>query len=442
MSSEQGTLPHVVVIGGGFGGLRLARRLRRAPVRLTVVDRANHHLFQPLLYQVALSVLSPAEIAMPIRAVLRAQKNARVLLCEAERVDLAGRRVELFDADSLDYDYLVLAAGARTSFFGHDEWAEHALGLKDLDDAIEIRRRVLLAFEQAERERDPQRREELMRFVVVGGGPTGVELAGAIAELGRRVMARDFRQIDPQQTKVVLLEAGPRILPAFDESLSARAAAQLESLGVEVRCRAAVSGIEPDGVRLGDGFIPTWTAIWAAGVRASPLAESLGVALDRAGRVPVRADCSLEGHPEAFAIGDIAGFVPEGAERPLPGVSPVAIQQADLVAANIAADLRGRPRKAFVYRDRGIMATIGRSRAVAQTRRFRFGGWLAWLAWLLVHIWFLIGFRNRVSVMASWFWSYLTFKSGARLITGTCLHPRVRRELEQQGRAPSRTCRE
>ncbi len=444
-SDDSGTTdhrPHVVIVGGGFGGLTLAKRLRRVPVRITLIDKANHHLFQPLLYQVALAALSPAEIAMPIRSILRSQKNAEVLLCEATGIDLANRRIVLADGGYLEYDYLVLAAGVETNYFGHDEWSSHALGLKDIDDAVEIRRRLLLAFEFAEREQGEEKRRELMTFVVIGGGPTGVELAGAIAELGRSVLARDFRRIDPRQCRVILVEAGDRILAGFHESLSEKAVEQLRGLGVEVRLGSPVSDVNDNGVKLGQEFIPAWTTLWAAGIQACPLAATLGVELDRMGRVIVDQDCSIPSRPEAFAIGDIACFVPGEGERPLPGISPVAIQQAQLVAGNIENDLSGRPRRPFRYHFKGIMATIGRSRAVAQTRRFRFSGLLAWLAWLLVHIWYLIGFRNRLLVMFSWFWSYVTFRNGARLVTGTCLHPSVRRKSARKVHESGRTCRE
>jgi len=348
----------------------------------------------------------------------------------------------LYDGEPVDYDYLILAAGVETNYFGHDDWSKVALGLKDIDDAIEIRRRVLLAYEQAEREPDVKIREALMTFVVIGGGPTGVELAGAIAELGNWVLDKDFRRINPQLSRVILLEGGERILTPFVPSLSESAVKQLKAIGVEVRCGARVTDIDDEGVHLGDEFIPAWTTLWAAGVKASPLAGTLGVELDRQDRVVVSQDCSIACHPEAFAIGDIASFVPEGEEQALAGISPVAIQQAEFVARTISADIKGAPRASFRYRDKGIMATIGRSRAVAQTRRFRFSGFFAWMAWLLVHIWFLIGFRNRFIVMFSWFWSYLTFKRGARLITGSCVHPRLRKRMEARGGKPSRSCRE
>lgn len=409
--------PHVVIIGGGFGGLICARELAGELVRVTLVDRSNHHLFQPLLYQVATAGLSPAEIAVPIRSVVRDAENVTVLLAEVTGIDLASRRVVLRDEDPLDFDYLVLAAGARTSYFGHDEWAHVALGLKDIDDALEIRRRVLLAYELAEHEDDPERRRKLLTFVVIGGGPTGVEMAGAVAELSRFVLARDFRRIEPRATRVLLVEAGDRVLSAYSPELSTKGLKQLEELGVEVRTGAKVTHIDAGGVHLGTELVPAETVVWAAGVRASPLAETLGVKLDRGGRVMVAEDCSIPGHPNAFAIGDIACFPGPGG-KPLPGVSPVAMQQARSVAANIVHSVTHQPREPFTFLDKGSMATIGRSRAIAEMRGIELSGFLAWLAWLFVHIWYLIGFRNRLVVMLSWCWSYVTYKRGARLITG------------------------
>lgn len=409
---------HVVVVGGGFGGLGVAKALRRAPVRVTLVDRSNHHLFQPLLYQVAMAGLSPAEIAVPIRSVLYRHENARVLLDEVLKVDIANRTVQLRESDSLHYDYLVIATGARTNYFGHDEWAALAPGLKDLDDAVEIRRRVLLAFEAAERENDEAARRRHLTFVVIGGGPTGVELAGAIAELASFVLARDFRAIHPDATRVLLLEGGSTLLAGFDAQLSASAANSLKEMGVTVRTNARVTHIDAQGVSLGDERVEASTVLWAAGVRASELCATLGVPLDRGGRIPVNADCSIAGHEEVFCIGDAASFIPQGSERPLPGVSPVAMQQARFVAKAIAASIAGKPRGRFGYVDKGTMATIGRSRAVAQVGRLRFSGFIAWLTWLLVHIFYLIDFRNRVVVLMDWAWSYLTYKRGARLITG------------------------
>lgn len=420
------TRPHVVIVGGGFGGLTAARALRRAPVRVTLVDRRNHHLFQPLLYQVAMAGLSPADIAMPIRQILHRQRNATVVLGSVTAVDLGGRRVrvERVDGDApwIDYDFLVLAAGARTAWFGHDDWGRWALGLKDVDDALEIRRRVLLAFEAAELEDDPDRRCRLQTFVVIGGGPTGVELAGALAELNRFVLAGDFRRVDHRQTRIVLVEAGPRILASFPERLSADAERRLQRLGVEVRTGTPVTEVGPEGVRVGDEWIPSLTVVWAAGVEAAPLARLLPVRRDKADRLLVEPDCSLPGHPEVFAIGDMAAFVHQTGE-PLPGVSPVALQQARAVARNIRRTLRGRPRRPFRYIDKGSMATIGRSAAIAVVGPVRLTGFVAWLAWLAVHIFFLIGFRNRLFVLLEWAWAYLTYRRAARLITGDRLEP-------------------
>jgi NADH dehydrogenase len=414
MSAREGT-PRVVIVGAGFGGLTAAQALRRDDVHVTVVDRTNHHLFQPLLYQVATAGLSATDIATPIRSVLAAQKNTSVLLADVTGVDLVARKVEL-EGGSLPYDFLILAAGAHTNYFGHPEWETYAPGLKSLDDALEIRHRVLLAFEQAEREPDPEAHKALLTFVVIGAGPTGVELAGALAELSRRVLARDFRSIDPRSTRVLLVEAGPKVLPTFADSLPEKAAAQLRELGVEVRTDARVSRIDERGISLGEEFIATSTMVWTAGVRTSPLAARLGVALHASGRVLVAEDLSIPGHPEAFVIGDMAYLVQEGV--PLPGLSPVAMQQARAVARSIARTRSGRPREAFRYFDKGTMATIGRSRAGAQTKRLRMSGLVAWLAWLFVHIWYLIGFHNRFVVMFNWIWSYWTYKRGARVITG------------------------
>jgi NADH dehydrogenase len=415
-------IPHVVIVGGGFGGLTAAKSLRHAPVRVTLVDRANHHLFQPLLYQVAMAGLSPADIAVPIRSVLSEQENVQVLLADVTGIDLSARHCRLDAGGTLAYDYLVVAAGAKTNYFGHDEWTRHALGLKTVDDALEIRRRVLLAFEAAEREDDPAARKRLLTFVVIGGGPTGVEIAGGLVELGNFVLADDFRRIRGEHVRVVLIEAEERLLPGgFDAILAVSAKKQLEELGVEVRLGSRVTGIDAHGVSLDGGTIESSTVLWTAGVRAKRLAETLGpgIELDRGKRVKVLRDCSLPGHPEAFAIGDIASFVPEGAAHPLPGVSPVAMQQARFVGGVIAARVAGKPSEpGFHYFDKGIMATIGRSRAVAQTGKLRLSGFPAWLAWLFVHIWYLIGFRNRLAVLLNWSWSYVTYRRGARLITG------------------------
>lgn len=414
----------VVIVGGGFGGLAAARALRRAPVDVTLVDRRNHHLFQPLLYQVATAGLSPADIAYPIRSVLRRQANASVLLAEAVDVDVARRELVLKDG-RLGYDYLVLATGARHAYFGREEWEPLAPGLKSLEDALEIRRRILLAFEKAERETSPDARRALLTIVVVGGGPTGVELAGAIAEIARQVMKSDFRAIDPTETRVILVEAGPRVLSSFPESLSAHAAEELTERGVEVRTGVRVTAIDDSSVSLGSERIAAETVLWAAGVAASPLVASLGAPIDQVGRVKIEPDCSIPGHPEIFVIGDAQTTVqPNGA--PLPGVAPVAMQQGRYVARAIGATIAGAPREPFVYVDKGNLATIGRASAVAHIGRVKLWGLTAWVLWLVVHILYLVGFRNRVIVLINWAWAYLTLSRGARLITGDIEHERER----------------
>lgn len=409
-----GTRPHVVIVGAGFAGLRAAQRLRRAPARITVLDRRNHHLFQPLLYQVASAGLNPSDIAAPIRRILRRQKNTTVLLGEVTAFDLAQRRVTLGD-DALSYDFLIVAAGATDHYFGHDDWAPHAPGLKSLDDAVEIRNRVLLAFEAAECERDDAVRAEWLTFVVIGGGPTGVELAGALSEIARYTLARDFRRFDPRQARVILLEGGPRVLPAYGEKSSASAQRQLERLGVEVRTGALVTAIDMQSVQVGGERIACRTVLWAAGVRASPLASALGVPLDRAGRVVVEPDLSLPGYPEVFVVGDLCSFVQDG--KQVPGVAPAAMQEGEHAARNILRRLAGQPSEPFSYWDKGSLATIGRAAAVAEIGWFRLSGLLAWLAWLGIHIAFLIGFRNRAIVLFEWGWAYVTNQRGARLIT-------------------------
>jgi len=407
----------VVVIGGGFGGLAAARALARHDLAVTLVDRQNHHLFQPLLYQVATAGLSPGDIASPIRSLLRRHQNVRVRMGDVLGVDLDARQVKLAGS-TLAYDFLVLAAGVRHSYFGNDGWEAFAPGLKTLDDALEIRRRVLVAFEAAELETDPVKREQLLTFVVVGGGATGVELAGAIAELARFTVARDFRGFDPRTTKVVLVEAGQRLLTAFAEPLSAHARERLQAMGVEVRTSTRVTRVDADGVTLEGGSLPSRTVLWAAGVAGSPLAKSLGVELDRAGRVKVREDLSIPGHPEAFVVGDLACFTtPDGGT--LPGLAPVALQQGRHAVENIAATLASQPRKPFSYLDKGIMATVGRASGIAQRGRLlRLTGFLGWLAWLFVHLLFLVGFRNRLVVMFQWAWAWWTYGRSARLITG------------------------
>jgi NADH dehydrogenase len=406
----------VVIVGGGFGGLHAARALAGRPVRVTLLDRRNHHLFQPLLYQVATAALNPSDIATPLRSILRGAANVAVFLAEVESVDLAGRRL-ILDEDRMDYDGLVLAVGAGNSYFGHDDWEPLAPSLKSLEDALEIRRRVLLAYEEAEREPDGAERRALLTFVVIGGGPTGVELAGALAEISRETIARDFRLIDPTKARVVLLEGGPGVLASFPAPLPGRAAAALARIGVEVRTGALVTRVTPDAVWVGGEQIRARTVLWAAGVAAAPLTGTLGVPLDRAGRVLVEPDLSVPGHPEAFAIGDMCALLDAGG-RPLPGLAPVAIQQGQAAAENLLRRLRGEPTRPFRYRDRGTMATIGRAAAVAVVGRLRLSGLPAWLAWLFVHILFLIGFRNRFLVLFEWAWAYVSWQRGARLITG------------------------
>jgi len=407
----------VVVIGGGFAGLSVTRGLAREPVLVTLVDRSNHHLFQPLLYQVAMAGLAPGEIAVPIRSVLRGQENARVLLAEVTGVDLENKRVETREALPLTYDYLVVATGAENSYFGHDDWVRVAPGLKDLDDAIEIRRRVLLAFEAAEREPDPTLQRQHLTFVVIGGGPTGVELAGAIAELATFVLARDFRAIHSGATRVVLVEGAERILGSFDPKLSERAAKSLEQMGVEIKTGLRVTAIDESGVSCGAERIAASTVLWAAGVRGTALCQRIGLPVDKQGRAIVEQDCSIPGQPDLFVLGDAAFFEVAGGQG-LPGVSPVALQQGRFVARQIARSLRGEPRERFAYADKGSMATIGRSRAVAQLGRLQLSGFLAWLAWLLVHIFYLIDFRNRIAVLLDWAWAYFRYHRGSRLITG------------------------
>ncbi len=402
---------HVVIIGGGFGGLYAAKALRKAPVRITLVDKRNYHLFQPLLYQVATAALNPSDIAYPIRSVLRRQENASVILGEATSIDLDKRIVHLADAD-LAYDYLIIATGATHSYFGHPEWEKAAPGLKTIEEALEIRRRVLLAFEAAERESDPDRQRAWLTFVIVGAGPTGAELAGALSEIARHTMLRDFRRINPSSARVVLVEGKERVLPAYPADLSAKAEAQLRRLGVEVMTNAMVTRVTDEQVRIGDTPIPTRTILWAAGVQASPLARSLGAPLDRAGRVIVESNLTVPFHPDAFVIGDLAA-VPD-----VPGVAPAAIQEAEHTARNIERAIEGQPLRAFHYHDKGSLATIGRAAAVADLGRIKLSGFMAWAAWLAIHIFFLIGFRNRVLVLLQWAWAYVTYQRGARLITG------------------------
>ena len=413
---------HIVIVGGGFAGLHTARGLAGAEAQLTVVDRHNYHLFQPLLYQVAMAALNPSDIAAPIRAILRSQKNASVLLGEVASVDVSARRLTLADGGTLAYDYLVLATGATHSYFGHPEWERFAPGLKTIDDALEIRRRVLFAFESAERETDPELQQAWLTFVIIGGGPTGVELAGALSEIARQTMTRDFRRIRPESARVILVEGHERVLPPYPPSLSESARKQLTDLGVEVLTGAVATDVNDHEVRIGERVIPTRTVLWGAGVQASPVARSLGVPLDRAGRVLVEPDLTIPGHPEVFVLGDLAA-VRQYDGSFVPGVAPAAIQAGQHTAKNLERALEGQPLRAFKYRDKGSLATIGRAAAVADFGRIRFGGFFAWMAWLLIHIFFLIGFRNRFMVIIEWAWAYLTYQRGARLITGTNSRP-------------------
>jgi NADH dehydrogenase len=426
--------PHVVIVGAGFGGLAAAKVLRRAPVRVTMVDRHNYHLFQPLLYQVATATLSPGDIASPVRWIFRQAKNVRVLLGDARAIDVARRTLLLSDGAEIGYDHIIIATGASHAYFGHEEWAVHAPGLKTLEDAIEIRRRVLLAFERAERETDPVRQKELLTFVLVGGGATGVELAGTLAEISRQTLRHEYRSIDTRQTRIVLVEAGESILPSFPERLRDAARRSLQKLGIEVRERARVTAIDGHGVmiqgtppggsrRPADERLLAGTVLWAAGVAASPLVSTLGAPLDRAGRVLVQPDLTIPGHPEVFVAGDAAAFVHQGGQ-PLPGVAQVAMQQAAYAARTIAREARGErvTRPPFVYRDKGSMAIVGRGAAIADIGRLEFAGLPAWLAWLFLHIFMLVGFRNRLAVMFEWAIAFLTFQRSVRLITGKSDH--------------------
>lgn len=411
--------PRVVVVGGGFAGLNVVKSLTDADVDITLVDRRNHHLFAPLLYQVATAQLSPANIAQPIRGILKYQQNVKVLMDEVTNIDLDRMQVDLASTTSLAYDYLVVAVGATHSYFGHDEWAEDAPGLKTLEDALTIRQRILLAFEEAEREHDPGKHQALLTFVIIGGGPTGVELAGAIGEIAHHTLPREFDHIDPRDARIILLEGLPRILPMFPEKLSERARMDLEKFGVETRTNSLVTSVDDDGVNIGDERIDAKTLIWAAGVQVSPLTRSLAdkVELDRAGRVPVERELHIAGHPEVFVVGDAASArTSEG--KPLPGVAPVAMQEGRWVAQNIMRAMAGQPYEKFEYSDRGSMATIGRNQAVAEIKGRQFAGFPAWLMWALVHVAYLVGFRNRVLVLAQWLFGYFRYSRQARLITG------------------------
>src|SRR6516165_2454243 len=407
--------PHVVIIGAGFGGLEAAKKLACKDVRVTVIDRTNYHLFQPLLYQVATAALSPADIAAPVRAILSKCRNVEVILAEVESVDVESRKVKTNDA-VFDYDFLILATGARHSYFGHDEWEKLAPGLKSLEDAVELRRRILLAFEFAEKTTDEAARRAAMTFVIIGGGPTGVEMAGAIAEISRYTLAKDFRHINPSEARVILIEGEPRLLAAYPPDLSESARKQLADLGVEVRTSTRATNLTEDGVQTGDELIPCRVKIWAAGNNASFVGKTLGAPADRVGRVIVNDDLTVPGHPEVQVIGDLANF-PHQTGQPLPGISPVAMQQGRHAARNILAMIQGRKPQRFRYWDKGTMATIGRNKAVADLKFVHLSGLPAWLAWLFVHIIFLVGYRNRLLVLIQWAWAYLTFDKGARLIT-------------------------
>ncbi len=406
--------PHVVIVGGGFGGLTAARTLKDQPVRITLIDRYNHHLFQPLLYQVATGALSPAEIAQPIRAILRHQPNATVVLREVVGIDLAGRKVTT-KGPPIEYDYLILAAGARHAYFGHPEWEEIAPGLKDMRDALEIRDRVLHALERADRETDPAAKRALLTFVVIGAGPTGVEMAGAIAEIGRHQVSPDFRHIDPAEIRVLIVEAAPRVLTAFPEELSEKARTALHHLGVEVQ-HGMVTSLEPGRVVLKDGEIHAATILWAAGVAAAPITKSLGVPVDNAGRVIVNKDLTMPGFPNAMAIGDVACFMQDG--KLVPGVAPAAMQMGPFSARNVVRAIRGEALLDFHYNDKGNLATIGRASAVADFGKFRLSGFMAWMAWMVIHIFFLIGFRNRFVAIFNWIWTYFTYNRASMLIVG------------------------
>ena len=409
-------LPQVVIIGGGFAGLAAARRLRRVPCQVTIVDRHNHHVFQPLLYQVATAGLSPGDIASPIRWILRKQERLRVLLATVEHIDTTAKHLVLDGGDRLAYDYLIVAAGATHSYFGHDEWSEAAPGLKTLDDALAIRRRLLLAFEEAERELNPVYQRRLLTFVIIGGGPTGVELAGALGEIARQALRAEFDNVDPASARIILIEAGPAILPSFPEHLRESARVALLRLGISVRAGKAVTKVEPGAVWIGDERIEAHTILWAAGVAAAPLSRDLGPNLDRAGRVIVDPDLSAGGHPGVFVAGDLASFSHQTG-KPLPGVAQVAKQQGTAAAANVGRCIAGRPTKPFHYYDPGNMATIGRHAAIADFGFMQVSGYLGWLLWLFVHIMFLIGFRNRISVLLQWAAAYLTYQRSVRLIT-------------------------
>jgi len=412
--------PHVVIIGGGFGGLDAAKALKNSPVRATLIDRHNYHLFQPLLYQVATASLSPADISSPIRWILRRQENIQVLLADATAIDPRTKQV-ILDRGVIQYDYLIVATGAAHGYFGHPEWTSRAPGLKTLDDALEMRRRVLLAFEAAERETDPEAQRRLLTFVIIGGGPTGVELAGALGEIARHTLTQDFRAIRTESARIILLEGGPHALATFPPSLQIAAVESLKRLGVEVRTGSMVTGVDEDGVQVGPEHIAAQTVLWAAGVAASPLAKSLGVPLDRAGRVEADPTLTVPGHPEIFVVGDVCSLQQDG--KPLPGVAQVAKQEGAHAARNILRAIRGAPLEPFRYRDYGTMATIGRGSAVGDVFGLKVSGFFAWVFWLVLHIFWLIGFRNRIAVLSEWAWAYVTFQRRVRIITGERVWP-------------------
>jgi NADH dehydrogenase len=415
MAETPAQKPHVVIVGAGFGGLEAAKKLADKDVRLTVIDRTNYHLFQPLLYQVATAALSPADIAAPVRGVFRNCRNTDVVLAEVEAIDVDAKKVRMSDAE-LSYDFLILATGARHSYFGHPEWEKLAPGLKSLEDAVEIRRRILMAFEYAERVTDEAARKAAMTFVIIGGGPTGVEMAGAIAEIARYTLSKDFRHIDPSQARVILIEGEPRVLASFPEDLRISATKQLADLGVELRTGVHATDLSEAGLKIGAEFIPCRVKIWAAGNTASFVGKTLGVPVDRVGRVIVNDDLTIPGHPEVQVIGDLANYSDKHG-KPLPGVSPVAMQQGRHAANNILAMLDDRKPQKFWYWDKGSMATIGRNKAVADLNIVHFSGLPAWIVWLFIHVLFLVGFRNRAAVLFQWAWAYFSFNKGARLIT-------------------------
>ncbi|HKP94050.1 MAG TPA: NAD(P)/FAD-dependent oxidoreductase [Chthoniobacterales bacterium] len=415
MESARAGRPRVIIVGAGFGGLEAAKKLACEEVKVTVVDRTNHHLFQPLLYQVASAALSPADIAAPVRGILSKCRNMEVILAEVQTVDVAAKKVKAGELE-FTYDYLILATGSRHSYFGHPEWEPLAPGLKSLEDAVEIRRRILVAFESAEKASNEAAKRAAMTFVIIGGGPTGVEMAGAISEIARHTLAKDFRHIDPSQARVVLVEGSNCVLSSFPKDLQEKAMAQLAELKVELRTGIHATNLTEEGLQVGDEFIPCRVKIWAAGNEASYVGKSLGVETDRSGRVVVNEDLTIRGHPEVQVIGDLANFAHQDG-KPLPGVSPVAMQQGRHAAANVLAMVRGEEPEPFHYFDKGSMATIGRNKAVADLKYFHLSGWPAWMAWLFIHIMYLVGFRNRLAVLFQWAWAYFSFNAGARLIT-------------------------